>query len=86
MCIRDRYLVRSMKLKIQIRINTGFVSEGGRGSVWKSVNLSEETVNEFKLKRDSLEPDMSLEEFIVQDVQDLVESEIENGLYGLFNY
>ena len=46
-----------MKLKIQIRINTGFVSEGGRGSVWKSVNLSEETVNEFKLKRDSLEPD-----------------------------
>jgi hypothetical protein len=75
-----------MKLKIQIRINTGFVSEGGRGSVWKSVNLSEETVNEFKLKRDSLEPDMSLEEFIVQDVQDLVESEIENGLYGLFNY
>ena len=73
-------------MKVQIRINTGFVSEGGRGSVWKSVNLSEETVNEFKLKRDSLEPDMSLEEFIVQDVQDLVESEIENGLYGLFNY
>ena len=73
-------------MKIQIRINTGFVSEGGRGSVWKSVNLSEETVNEFKLKRDSLEPDMSLEEFIVQDVQDLVQSEIENGLYGLFNY
>ena len=73
-------------MKIQIRINTGFVSEGGKGSVWNSVNLSEETVNEFKLKRDSLEPDMSLEEFIVQDVQDLVESEIENGLYGLFNY
>ena len=73
-------------MKIQIRINTGFVSEGGRGSVWKSVNLSEQTVNEFKLKRDSLEPDMSLEEFIVQDIQDLVQSEIENGLYGLFNY
>ena len=73
-------------MKIQIRINTGFVSEGGRGSVWKSVNLSEETVNEFKLKRDSLEPDMSLEEFIVQDIQDLVQSEIEDGLYGLFNY
>ena len=75
-----------MKLKIQIRINTGFVSEGGRGSVWKSVNLSEQTVNEFKLKRDSLEPDMSLEEFIVQDIQDLVQNEIEDGLYGLFNY
>ena len=73
-------------MKIQIRINTGFVSEGGRGSVWKSVNLSEETVNEFKLKRDSLEPDMDLENFIVQDIQDLVQSEIENGLYGIFNY
>ena len=73
-------------MKIQIRINTGFVSEGGKGSVWKSINLSEETVNEFKLKRDSLEPDMDLENFIVQDIQDLVQSEIENGLYGLFNY
>ena len=73
-------------MKIQIRINTGFFSEGGKGSVWESVNLSEEDVNEFKLKRDSLEPDMDLESFIVQDIQDLVQSEIENGLYGLFNY
>ena len=73
-------------MKIQIRINTGFVSEGGKGSVWESVNLSEEDVNEFKLKRDALEPDMDLESFIVQDIQDLVQSEIENGLYGLFNY
>ena len=60
-------------MKIQIRINTGFVSEGGRGSVWKSVNLSEETVNEFKLKRDSLEPDMGLEEFIIHDITSLVD-------------
>ena len=29
---------------------------------------------------------MDLENFIVQDIQDLVQSEIENGLYGLFNY
>lgn len=73
-------------MKIQIRINTGFVSEGGKGSVWKSVNLSEETVNEFKLKRDSLEPDMGLEDFIVHDITSLVDNEIDNGLYGLFNY
>ena len=73
-------------MKIQIKINTGFVSEGGKGSVWESVNLSEKDVNEFKLKRDSLEPDMDLEKFIVQDIQDLVQSEIDNGLYGLFNY
>ena len=73
-------------MKIKIQIDTGFVSDGGKGSVWESVDLSEETVNEFKLKRDSLEPDMDLENFIVQDIQDLVQSEIENGLYGLFNY
>ncbi len=73
-------------MKIQIRINTGFVSEGGRGSVWKTVNLSEEAVNEFKLKRDSIEPDSSLEEFIVTDVRELVQMEIEDGKYGLFNY
>ena len=73
-------------MRIQIKINTGFVSEGGKGSVWESVNLSENDVNEFKLKRDSLEPDMDLEKFIVQDIQDLVQYEIDNGLYGLFNY
>ena len=73
-------------MKIHIKINTGFVSEGGKGSVWESVNLSEEDVNEFKLKRDSLEPDMDLEKFIVQDISSLVSAEIENGLYGLFNY
>ena len=73
-------------MKIQIKIYTGFVSEGGKGSVWESVNLSEEDVNEFKLKRDSLEPDMDLEKFIVQDISSLVSAEIENGLYGLFNY
>jgi hypothetical protein len=73
-------------MRIKIQIDTGFVSDGGKGSVWESVDLSEETVNEFKLKRDSLEPDMDLENFIVQDIQDLVQSEIENGLYGLFNY
>ena len=48
--------------------------------------MSEETVNEFKLKRDSLEPDMGLEDFIVHDITSLVDNEIDDGLYGLFNY
>ena len=73
-----------MKLKIQI--DTGFVSEGGTGAKWNMINLSKETLDEFRLKRDTLEPDMDLENFIVQDIQDLVQVEIENGLYGLFNY
>ena len=73
-------------MRVQIKINTGFVSEGGRGSLWKSVDLSEETVHEFKLKRDSLASDMELEDFIIHDITSLVENEIDNGLYGLFNY
>ena len=73
-------------MKIKIQIDTGFVSDGGKGSVWESVDLSEETVNEFKLKRDSLEPNMDLEDFIIHDITSLVENEIDNGLYGLFNY
>ena len=73
-------------MKIKIQIDTGFVSAGGRGSIWKTVYLNKEQVEEFDLKRRTLEPDMDLENFIVQDIQDLVQSEIENGLYGLFNY
>ena len=66
-------------MKIQIRINTGFVSEGGKGSVWETVNLNKEQVEEFDLKRRTLEPDMDLENFIVQDISELVQAEIENG-------
>ena len=73
-------------MRIKIEINTGFVSDGGKGSVWESVDLSEETVNEFKLKRDSLEPDMDLANFIIHDITSLIENEIDNGLYGMFNY
>tara|TARA_R100000734_G_C3291301_1_gene83113 strand:+ start:369 stop:590 length:222 start_codon:yes stop_codon:yes gene_type:complete len=73
-------------MKVQIRINTGFVSEGGRGSVWKTVNLNKEQVEEFDLKRRTLDEEKNLEEFIVEDIQDLVQNEIDNGLYGLFNY
>ena len=73
-------------MKIQIRINTGFVSEGGKGSVWETVNLNKEQVEEFDLKRRTLDEEKNLEEFIVEDIQDLVQNEIDNGLYGLFNY
>ena len=73
-------------MKVQIRINTGFVSEGGRGSVWKTVNLNKEQVEEFDLKRRTLDEEKNLEEFIVDDIASLVQHEIDNGLYGLFNY
>ena len=73
-------------MKVKIEINTGFVSEGGTGSKWKFVKISESDLDEFRLKRDTLEPDMDLENFIIHDITSLVDNEIDNGLYGLFNY
>ena len=56
------------------------------GKFKEVIKLSDDVVNEFKLKRDSLDIDCELEDFIVDDISNLVENEIENGLYGLFNY
>ena len=56
------------------------------GKFKEVIKLSDDVVNEFKLKRDSLDIDCELEDFIVDDISSLVENEIENGLYGLFNY
>ena len=63
-----------MKIKIEV------------GKFKEVIKLSDDVVNEFKLKRDSLDIDCDLEDFIVDDVSSLVSNEIENGLYGLFNY
>ena len=73
-------------MNIKIQIDTGFVSEGGTGSKWKVIKINESDLDEFRLKRDTLEPDMDLENFIIQDISSLMEVEIENGLYGMFNY
>jgi hypothetical protein len=73
-------------MKIKFEINTGFVKDGGRGAFWVTLELTEQQINEFKLKRDSIEPEERLEMFIVQDVKELVQNEIDNGLYGMFNY
>ena len=56
------------------------------GKFKEVIKLNDDVVNEFKLKRDSLDIDCELEDFIVDDISSLVENEIENGLYGLFNY
>ena len=64
-------------MKIKFEINTGSVV---------TLELTEQQINEFKLKRDSIEPEERLEMFIVQDVKELVQNEIDNGLYGMFNY
>ena len=73
-------------MNIKIQIDTGFVEDGGTGSKWNVIKINESDLEEFDLKRRTLEPEMDLAEFIVQDISSLVEAEIENGLYGLFNY
>ena len=73
-------------MKLKFEINTGFVSDGGKGAFWVTLDLDDNTIEEYKLKRDSIEPDERLEMFIVQDIKELVQNEIDNGLYGLFNY
>jgi len=73
-------------MNIKIQIDTGFVEDGGTGSKWKVIKINKSDLEEFRLKRDSLEPDMDLENFIIHDITSLIENEIDNGLYGLFNY
>ena len=63
-----------MKIKIEV------------GKFKEVIKLNDDVVNEFKLKRDSLDIDCDLEDFIVDDVSSLISNEIDNGLYGLFNY
>ena len=73
-------------MNIKIQIDTGFVEDGGTGSKWNVIKINESDLEEFDLKRRTLEPEMDLVEFIIQDISSLVEAEIENGLYGMFNY
>lgn len=56
------------------------------GNVVKVINLDEEVVSEFKLKFESVGGEKSLEDFIVNDISSLIENEIDDGMYGLFNY
>ena len=48
--------------------------------------LNKEQINEFDLKWRSIGEESTLENFIVNDISELVKNEIDNGLYGLFNY
>ena len=51
-----------------------------------NVVLNKEQINEFDLKWRSIGEESTLENFIVNDISELVRNEIDNGLYGLFNY
>ena len=51
-----------------------------------NIVLNKEQIDEFDLKWRSIGEESTLENFIVNDISDLVKNEIDNGLYGLFNY
>ena len=48
--------------------------------------LSDDVVKLFDEKYRSIGYESSLEEFISRDISDLIKNEIDDGLYGLFNY
>ena len=75
-----------MSMKIKFEINTGFVKDGGRGAFWCHLELDDEDVKVWKEKRDAVEKDERLEMFIVQDIRELVQMEIAEGKYGLFDF
>ena len=56
------------------------------GNEIREIKLSDEVVEEFDLKFRSIGIEKNLEDFIVNDISSLIEDEIDNGLYGLFNY
>ena len=51
-----------------------------------NIVLNKEQINEFDLKWRTIGEESTLENFIVNDISELVKNEIDNGLYGLFNY
>ena len=51
-----------------------------------NIVLNKEQINEFDLKWKSIGEESTLENFIVNDISELVRNEIDNGLNGLFNY
>ena len=56
------------------------------GNEISKVKLSKESIEEFDLKFRSIGIEKNLEDFIVNDIRSLIENEIDDGLYGLFNY
>ena len=74
-----------MKIVINISKDNDMLGSYDENSL-REIILSEEVINEFKLKYDVLGYERNLEEFISRDISDLIKNEIDDGLYGLFNY
>ena len=74
-----------MKIVINISKEKDLLGSVEENSL-SDIILSDDVVNEFKIKYESIGFESSLEEFISNDIRDLLMNEIEDGKYGLFNY
>ena len=63
-------------MKVMIRVNNAI----------EVVHLTKDQVDQFKNKQESLDVECTIEEFIADDLAELLQHEIDNGKYGLFNY
>tara|TARA_B100001029_G_C14760837_1_gene285867 strand:- start:256 stop:480 length:225 start_codon:yes stop_codon:yes gene_type:complete len=74
-----------MKINLQIIKEEGGFDYSVENSI-REINIRVGDLKEFKMKYDSIGFEDSLEEFISNDICSLIESELENGKFGLFNY
>ena len=74
-----------MKINLQIINEKGGFDYSVENSI-REINIRVGDLKEFKMKYDSIGFEDSLEEFISNDICSLIESELENGKFGLFNY
>ena len=74
-----------MKIVINISKDNFNVGSFDENSL-REIILSDDVVKLFDEKYRSIGYESSLEEFISRDISDLIKNEIDDGLYGLFNY
>ena len=74
-----------MKIVISISKEKDMLGSVEENSL-REIVLSDDVINEFKMKFECVGFENSLEEFISNDIKDLLRMEIEDGKYNLFNY
>ena len=74
-----------MKIVISISKEKDMLGSVEENSL-REIILSDDVVKLFDEKYRSIGFESSLEEFISNDIKDLLMNEIEDGKYGLFNY
>ena len=74
-----------MKIVVSISNEKDMLGSYDENSL-REIILSDDVVKLFDEKYKSIGYESSLEEFISRDISDLIKNEIDDGLYGLFNY